>query len=539
MKQKGKRFYTNDDKKNIKGKRFATSFSESQNDFENEEAEFDVDEPINVESDDIVYDVAEKEQVSDESSQAKPEINDAQTPHTLTLREKRKQVKQDKKLREKQAKLEKPAKEPKLAKVKAKKSVEPKPKRRISTKREVLSYEDMPLDDSARSSFNKISNSIKNNRKKIVLSFIILCVLVLAVVCVANRDRLTFSNFKNFIEYGILNKDKEEQFPISTDGDVINNGNFNRIGNNIVYASDTRFVTLNNYGRTIYSYQQTFSSPVLTLACDCDLSLVYDLGGKEFAINTLDSTIYTGEAQDNILVADISKSGVYALVTAKDGYLSKLYVYSKDNKQIFAYSFADYYITSVSLNSKGTTAVLSGISAHDGSQLSSIYLLDFTKEEPLFFEEIQDNVVYYVDHLNDNYSCFIGENAVYTLNARTRELKTTNYDGKTLTAFDVNPDTNTFALSLSRSGDGRMCDIYNFTTTGVMKHAISTDLMITSLSTYKNRVAALSGDSIHLFSKDGTALSEKKAGLDPHAIVLYTPTDACVLGVNEIRRLDL
>ncbi len=456
-------------------------------------------------------------------------------PKTITKREKRKLIKEDNKLREKNTVVTDNAVD------KHKKSFPKNKNHKLINfnDRKVLSYEDLPLDDSGSTRFQKMVKTVKLNKKNIVLSAIIVLILALCVFVFANRDRFTFSNIKNWVQYGVFNMESQEHFPIDTEGAVISNGNFTRIDTNLIYTSDTQFVTLNNYGRTIYSYPQTFSNPVLVKAADCDSSLVYNLGGKEFFINSLDSTVFTGEAEDNILVADICKNGTYALVTQKDGYLSKLFVYSQDNKQIYAYSFADYYITSVSLDSAGNTAVLSGVSAHEGSQLGCVYVLDFTEEEPVLFQEFENNMLYYVDHLSNSYVCIIGENATYTLNMRTKSFETTSYDSKTLTAFDVNTDTNTFVLSLSRNGDGRMCDILSFSSTGKLKKTISTNLEITSISSYKNRIAALSEDTISLFSKDGVLLSETDGGLDPHCIVLYSTTDAYVLGVSEIRRLDL
>lgn len=389
------------------------------------------------------------------------------------------------------------------------------------------------------SSFGDFMNKLQYNKKTIVLCAVIILVLLLSVLIFSNRDRLSFSSIKNWVEYGVLNKNSEEAFPVSTDGDVINNGNFSRIDRNLVYASDTKFAVLNNYGRTIYSNPQAYSNPVLAQAADSDLSLVYNLGGTGFSIYNLDSTIFTSEAQDNIVVADIAKNGTYALVTEKDGYLSKLYVYSDTNKQIYAYSFADYYITSVSLDNKGESAVLTGVSAHDGNQISAVYVLSFTKEEPVIFKEFENNILYYADHLSNNNICIIGESATYTLNMLTKTFKETLYDGKTLTAFDVNTDTNTYALSLSRSGDGRKCDILVFTTAGKLRDTISTELMITSLSTYKNRVAVLSDGTVYLYTKDGAELSKTNAGLASGAVVLYSTTDAYILGVSEIRRIDL
>ncbi|MBQ8860894.1 MAG: hypothetical protein IJ015_06125 [Ruminococcus sp.] len=387
--------------------------------------------------------------------------------------------------------------------------------------------------------FEKFVKTVRLNKKSIVMCAVIILILSLSVLIFANRDRLSFSSIKNFVEYGVMNREGDEHFPIATNGDIITNGNFSRIDRNLVFVSDTKFATLNNYGRTIFESSHGYSTPVLAKASDSDLSLMYNLGGKGFSVSTLDSLVYTGEAEDNIIVADISKSGTYALVTEKDGYLSKLYVYSEDNKQIFAYSFADYYITSVSLDSKGDCAVLTGLSAHDGTQYSAVYLLDFNKEEPVVFKEFEDNILYYASHLTNNYVSIIGDTAAYTLNTITKSFNTFSYEGKSLTAFDVDTDTNTFTLSLSRSGDGRKCDILVFSTSGSLRETISTELKVTALSTYKNRIGVLSSGNVHLYSKDGNFISETNAGLDPHSLVLYSTTDAYILGVSEIRRIDL
>ncbi|MDO4748704.1 MAG: DUF5711 family protein, partial [Eubacteriales bacterium] len=342
---------------------------------------------------------------------------------SISLRDRRKMVKKEKKNREKLIKEQKSVK-PVNSKPddksdedrKSTDNAEDKKAKVISfnSKKDTADKKDNKKTPEHKSMSDKLN---KQKKKKIFLVIFILVFLVLAVVLYANRDFLTFSNISNWVQYDLFGDNSEETFPVSTGGDVITDGNFSRIDKNLVVASDTKFMTLNNYGKTIYSASQSFANPVLSQASDSDLSIVYNLGGKEFNIYSLDSTVYNGETEDSIFVADISSSGVYALVTAKEGYHSKLYVYSEDNALIYAYSFADYYITSVSLDSDGETAVLSGISTHDSSQLSSVYLLDFTLEEPVFFEEIYENVLYHTAHLNDDYIAIIGESASYVLDA--------------------------------------------------------------------------------------------------------------------------
>ena len=226
-------------------------------------------------------------------------------------------------------------------------------------------------------------------------------------------------------------------------------------------------------------------------------------------------------------------------MTQSEGYLSKLYAYNKDNEKIFAYSFADYYVTSATLSSSGTYAVVSGLSALNGDEITSLYVLDFTKETPAQMQEFEENIIYEVCYLNDTYACAVGKSAAYVINTRNGQVESSDYQGRTLTAYSINTDTHTFSLSLSRSGDGRNCDIFSYNTNGTLSRSFETDLRVISMSSYKGRVALLTPDSLYLYNKDGGLVSRKSAGLDPHAVVLYTSADAYVLDTSEIRAVAM
>ena len=401
--------------------------------------------------------------------------------------------------------------------------------------REVLSYEDMPLQDvPERGADNKKS---KLNRKRVRIAVAIVLLLSLAVFLFVNADVLSFDSIRNFFKYGLFNENSDETFPIEVQGENISSGNFTSMGQYLVYASDSRLATVNNYGRIVYTSSMALSTPVLVTSRD--YIMVYNLGGTGFEIDALDKNIYSSTAENKIVTADVSDSGVYALVTQSDGYLSKLYVYNKENEKIFAYSYADYYVTGVTLNSAGTMAAVSGISALDGVEISAVYVHDFTQPDPVVFKEFQGDFIYDISYLSDNVVCAIGSTCAYGVKSRSGDVETTSYDGKTLTAYDINKDTDTFTLSLSRSGDGRNCDIYSFNSSGRLSSQFSTDLRVISLSTYKGHAALLSSDTVYLYSKDGRKLSEKEAGLDTHAVTLYTGSDAYVLSSSIVTTLKL
>ena len=406
-------------------------------------------------------------------------------------------------------------------------------RREEHTDRDVLSYEDMPLEERR----DRGDGSARFNKKRVIFAAVIILIVFGIVFLFANSDRLSIHNISNFLRYGVFNQDSEERFPVNVQGENISAGNFTRMGQDLVYASDMRLQVLNNYGKSMLNAQHGYTTPVMV--CSDRYAMIYSLGGTGFQICSNEEKIYSGTAEHNILVGDINDDGTYALVTQSDGYLSKLFVYDKENKQIFAYSFADYYITSVSLASDSKHAVLSGISALNGTEIASLYVLDFTREKPVYLQEFEDNILYQVTYLNDSYACAIGRSAAIVINTRSGKDEIADYEGRTLTAFDVNKDTGNFTLSLSRSGDGRNCDIVSFSTYGTVSNSFETDLRVISLSTYKGRAALLTTDSIFLYNKNGTRISSTDAGIDPHAVVLYTSADAYVLDTSEIRSVRL
>lgn len=410
------------------------------------------------------------------------------------------------------------------------KLMQKKRKREDKSDREVLSYEDMPLNEREE---KKKKTKVKFKKKRIIIASLILVVLVGFVYILTNNDRLSMHNIINFIKYEIFNLNSDERFPVELQGETVTPGNFQRMGQDLCYVSNSKLQTLNNYGVSMLTTQHGYSSPVLV--CSDKYSLVYNLGGTGFQINSLDDHEYTGTAENNIVVADIVKNGTYALVTQSDGYLSKLYVYDDDNDKIFAYSFADYYITAVSLKSNGKMAVVSGISALNGSEIASLYVLDFTRSSPVQFVELEDTIIYEVQYLGGTYAAAIGSNGAYVINTGNGSVNHTPYEGKTLTAYTFNTDTDTFSVSLSRSGDGRNCDIYSFSSDGSLSKSFSTDLKVISISSYKSRVALLTTDHIYLYSKGGDQVGRKSAGIAPRSVVLYTSADAYVLETSEIR----
>lgn len=397
--------------------------------------------------------------------------------------------------------------------------------------REIMSYEEVPLEDYEAEDPKVTKYAVK----KILKVFLIIVACCLVVFIFANREKLTYDNIKNWVQYELLGHGTGDGYPVSIVGTNVNQGNFLSIDNYIAYASDTSFVTLSSNAYEIFNTQLSYSKPVIKNSNS--KILVYNLDGKGYQINSVDKNLYSGEAPDKIFVADINSSGAYVLVTQSDGYLCKLYAYNNNNKQIYAYSFSEYYITDVALSADGKGAVACGVSTQNGTTVSAIYVLDFSSEKPKSISKIDKNIIYSVKYLSNNSVCAVGSNGSFVLNTSNSQLAKNDYQEKTLTCYDINRDTGCFTVSLSRSGDGRSCDILYFNSEGKLINTISTELKITSISLYKDKIAALSQNTVYVYNRDGKLIYTESAGTDAREVKICSDSSAYILGISEIRQI--
>lgn len=399
--------------------------------------------------------------------------------------------------------------------------------------RDVISYEEVPLDDYEEET-TRVSSV---DAKKIVKIVILLLILGLIVFAFANRNSLTPENISNWFKYDVLGQGDGKGYPVNIVGTNVDANNMITVGNTISYASDTSFVTLSSNASEIQNYQLSYASPVISN--NGNNLLIYSLGGKEFNVGTTNEITYAGKTDDNIFTGDISGSGVYGVVTQTSGYLSKLYIFNKENKQIYAYSFSDYYITSLSINPSGTQCIACGISAKEGSFSGIVYVLDFKQEEPLGTYEINENVIYRSEYFSSNEACLIGDTASYLMSTSDGALTENSYNQMLLTAYEVNENTGNYSISLSRTGDGHSCTVKTFNSSGETVSEIETDYKISALTLQKGDIYILENSNVHCYDFSGNEKRTGDAGSGAKQIKVSSDGTVFVIGVNEIRKSEL
>ena len=403
---------------------------------------------------------------------------------------------------------------------------------RKTSDRDVISYEDMPLDDYEQEKTDISPDSVK----KILIGVCITLVAGLIVFAFANRDNLTWDNISNWWTYDVLGN-AGNGYPVNLVGTEVNSGNFAVNQGHVAYASDTSFVTLNSTGSEVANVQLRYSQPVMKSSGN--RFLTYGIGTTGYQIQDFDGMLYSGEAEGAIYTADINSNGVYGIITEGSGYLSVLYVFNSNNNRIYKYSFSEYYINSITLNSDGSGCVACGITSDNGAVKTGVYVLDFTKEEPVSQYSINGDTIVDSDYLNDNRVVLVGQSSSYIIKMGEENYVTVKYDSKTLANYCFNSDTNSFALALSKSGDGRSCVIEIYNDNGEKTSSIDTDYGAESISLYKGTVAILDGNTAYGFNSEGTQLYSCDTGTGSKRLILTSDNTAYVLSVNQVRFFDL
>ena len=235
----------------------------------------------------------------------------------------------------------------------------------------------------------------------------------------------------------------------------------------------------------------------------------------------------------------IFQQAVCPAVTQSDDYLAKLTVYSKDNKEKYAYSFADYYINNISINSDGTRAIVSGISAQKGSLVSSVYILDFSQDAYIAKYELKDNSIYDVKFFDNGNAAAIGKNESYFFDIENNKKNLISYDSKTITNYEVSNEKG-IALSLAKYPDGRDCEIVTISPEGKTTATISTDIKVESISNADKAVAVSSGDTIYLYDKEsGKLTAQKKCEQTLKKIAMANDNTVYALGATEIIKAEM
>ena len=394
------------------------------------------------------------------------------------------------------------------------------------TEREHISYEDAPLAD------------IKDNEplpanatKKFFKVFIIIVLSVVLVMVFMNLDKLTPENISHWIAYDLLGQSEGDGYPVGFSGADVDTGNFDLMDGVPVYCSDTSVAVLNSNAGKYQEVSHAFANPVLST--NSGYSMVYNAGATGYMIIDRNSVVKSGLMEKKIFSADVCPKGIYCILSEDDDYLAKLTVYRKDDLEMYTYSFADFYVNRVSMNVEGTRAVVSGLSAKNGSLLSVLYVLDFSQGNYMQRYEFDEIYIYDIKYLDNGNAVAVGDKAAYYIDINGGAKENVDYHSKFLTTYTLDRK-NGMLLSLSSTPDGKECEVIMIDSDGKRPAEIPTNSQVLSMDYRDERIAVLFDREAAVYNMKGKKIASMESKGDARKIRFADANSVYVLGKSSL-----
>ena len=176
--------------------------------------------------------------------------------------------------------------------------------------------------------------------------------------------------------------------------------------------NDSYFELYNSKGKLINAVSHGMSSP--SLECSEARYLIFDRERYKISVLNYSGELFNREFNKMIISADIGRNGTYAVVTDSDTYQNAVYVYNKNNENIFTWNSAQYYITDVAVADNGKRIAISLINSKNGSFESYLYVLDFKSATPKY-RYVFDDVVSSITSCGKEYMIINGFDQAYSI----------------------------------------------------------------------------------------------------------------------------
>lgn len=304
----------------------------------------------------------------------------------------------------------------------------------------------------------------------------------------------------------------------------------NKNSNVYLVLSETNIEVFNNSGKTVLSSQHGFLQPVLK-SSDVRF-LVYDQGGKDLKLFNNNGTLLSKKYDNEIITANLSKNGTYAVATRADGYQSQIVVTDKNENKIFEWYCADETINSVALSENGKTLILSALKVKNGAFKTKVYVLNYNSAEPIYSFEY-DDVVMSIETSGSNKAVLAFGDKLEFINLKNgqKTASTSNYKinlfkrfgSYILTCSSLAANKNEIEVSIYKF-DGRLISSFKFRAE------------IEDASYYRGKFYILSDSSLYQLSDEGKILMSSECSFDTKKIIPSSSDSVIGISYSKINK---
>ncbi len=369
--------------------------------------------------------------------------------------------------------------------------------------------------------------------RAVYTALILLVLCFVAVLVLMNAQGLSPENFFEWAQGKVLGIAPGSGYPLSTDGVQTGPHNFQLMDNEPVLLTDTTLSMYTRAGACISGRRHGFGTPALKV--EGSRALLYDIGGTGCRVETRGAIESEQTMTQPIFTGALSRSGVYAVATAGDGFASVISVFSRAHEEMYTRSVQDYYISAMALRNDGALLAAGGVWSDEGQMGSTLLLLGFTDQTPVAKFDFSGTIILAVSFLDGGEIAVVGDRAAYLISSDYKTMATYEYSGRTLQGYSFSPSA---GLALSATGDG-----------GTTSHlAVLGRTGQVVLEKDVNRVCTdlyFTGNELYFLSQNLLIRRDLKRGTEKELFcpatahsVLVSGTDAYLLGASELYKIS-
>ena len=300
-------------------------------------------------------------------------------------------------------------------------------------------------------------------------------------------------------------------------------------------VNDSYFEVYNGNGVLVQAASHGMSNPRLEVSAA--RALLFDRDRYTAKIYNYSSELSVLTFKENIFSAAIGRNGTYAVATGSDSYLGTVYVYNKNDKLIYTWNSASYYIADVAVSDNGKSIAVCLIGASGGSFVSAVYILEFDSATPIEKYEF-NSLITSLSSVGKNYLLASGTNRAYSI-----PWKGGVYTDLGVTGVVRNYVTD-FASKYSVIAFGRENNEGSNTVTivsneGKIVTSFAFSAPITDINIGEDYVVVLSDNSIYIYDLAGALIEKVFTETKSLFVSLTTDNDIITYDNSLMRKISL
>ena len=159
----------------------------------------------------------------------------------------------------------------------------------------------------------------------------------------------------------------------------------------LIVAKSNHISLFDKKGRVLWESQTSVGNPILK--AEGNYIVLAEKGGRRVCLFRDRELVFSVDAENDILNAELSSSGDVALVTKKEFYKNAICVYNKNGEQVFAWNSGAATIVSADISSSSRTIAASLVNTEERMK-SYVMIFDINQKEANQNIEFTESVIF-------------------------------------------------------------------------------------------------------------------------------------------------